>query len=195
MAGERPAPRRKSQVGTVVSDRMQKTVVVAVERMKRHRLYQKTIRRSKRYLAHDDRLEARVGDLVRIVETRPLSRHKRWRVAEILQRSEEVEVAPREIDAEYLGRPRQRPEPEAVEAPATAEAQAPEEAQAAAPAEAVGAEAAAAEEREEAPAEAAVTEESPESAPATPESTLTEQGVAEPDEEAKPETEEEQQEG
>jgi len=95
-------------VGMVVSDKMDKTVVVSVEHMTRHRLYQKTMRRTKRYLAHDDRLEARIGDLVRIVETRPLSRHKRWRVAEILQKGEGAEVAPREIDREYIGQRRQR---------------------------------------------------------------------------------------
>ena len=82
--------RRKSMTGTVVSDKMDKTVVVVVETTTRHRLYHKILRRSKRYLAHDDRFEAKPGDLVRILETRPLSRHKRWRVAEVIEKAAEV---------------------------------------------------------------------------------------------------------
>lgn len=80
--------RRKSREGTVVSDRMNKTVVVSVEMMKRHPLYGKTIRRSKRYKAHDEENRCKVGDVVRIRETRPLSKDKRWVVEEILRRSE-----------------------------------------------------------------------------------------------------------
>lgn len=77
---------RNSQVGVVVSAKMQKTVVVAVERLVRHDLYRKTMRRTSTFMAHDDK-GARKGDTVRIVETRPLSRHKRWRVAEIVTRA------------------------------------------------------------------------------------------------------------
>src|SRR3990170_5987935 len=99
--------RLKSLVGTVVSDKMDKTVVVLVEHTTRDPLYRKTLKRSKRFLAHDDHLDAKPGDQVRILETRPLSRHKRWRVAEVLKRGEVAEVAPREIDAEYLGQPRE----------------------------------------------------------------------------------------
>lgn len=79
--------RRKSQVGVVASDKMTKTVVVRIETVTRHPLYKKTIRRSKTLKAHDEQNTARVGDRVRIVETRPLSREKRWRVAEILERA------------------------------------------------------------------------------------------------------------
>lgn len=79
--------RRKSQVGVVTSDKMAKTVVVRIETVARHPLYKKTIRRSKTLKAHDEQGEARAGDRVRIVETRPLSRDKRWRVAEILERA------------------------------------------------------------------------------------------------------------
>jgi len=75
---------RKTRVGVVVRDKMAKTVVVAVEAFKRHRLYKKIMRRVKRYKAHDEENACRVGDKVLIVETRPLSRDKRWRVAEIL---------------------------------------------------------------------------------------------------------------
>ena len=121
------AATQKSLTGTVVSDKMDKTVVVLVQRITHHRLYRKAIKRSKRFLAHDDRFDAKQGDLVRILETRPQSRHKRWRVSEILKRGEVAEVAPREIDSEYFGRPREREAepaakpPPAVEAP-TAEA-------------------------------------------------------------------------
>jgi small subunit ribosomal protein S17 len=99
---------QKSLVGTVVSNKMDKTVVVVVESTTRHRLYRKILRRSKRYLAHDDRFEARPGDQVMLLETRPLSRHKRWRVGEVIKRGDVPDVAPREIDAEYIGVPRQK---------------------------------------------------------------------------------------
>lgn len=79
--------RRKVRQGTVVSDRMDKTVVVVVERRTAHPLYGKMIKRTKKYHAHDEENDARTGDIVRIVETRPLSRTKRWRVAEILERA------------------------------------------------------------------------------------------------------------
>lgn len=83
----RPArPRRKVRVGVVVSDKMDKSVVVLVERRFRHPLYGKTVRRSKRFMAHDEQNQCRVGDRVRIMETRPLSRRKRWRVVEVLER-------------------------------------------------------------------------------------------------------------
>ncbi len=80
------APKRKEQVGVVVSDRMDKTVVVRVESVFRHPLYKKAVRRHKKYKAHDEDNRCRVGDRVRIAETRPLSKEKRWRVVEILER-------------------------------------------------------------------------------------------------------------
>jgi small subunit ribosomal protein S17 len=81
--------RRRRLIGRVVSDKMEKTVVVKVDRLKRHPLYKKVIRRSKKYMAHDEENTCRVGDLVRIVESRPLSRHKRWVVEKILKRGVE----------------------------------------------------------------------------------------------------------
>ncbi len=84
--------RRKVLEGVVVSDKMQKTVVVAVERITRHPLYKKTVRKVKKYKAHDEDNACRVGDRVRIVETRPLSKTKRWRVVEILERGRLPEV-------------------------------------------------------------------------------------------------------
>ncbi len=79
---------RKVREGIVVSNAMDKTVVVRVERRVAHPLYKKVVRRFKKFLAHDKQGTARVGDLVRIEETRPLSKRKRWRVIAILQRAE-----------------------------------------------------------------------------------------------------------
>jgi small subunit ribosomal protein S17 len=76
---------RKRLTGRVTSDKMDKTVVVEVERLKRHRLYGKVLKRTKRYMAHDEENACRIGDLVRIVESRPLSRRKHWVVEEIME--------------------------------------------------------------------------------------------------------------
>ena len=78
---------RKTRVGTVVSDKMNKTVVVAVERRYAHPLYGKQVTRTKKYHAHDENDEYRIGDVVRIMETRPLSKLKRWRVVEAVERA------------------------------------------------------------------------------------------------------------
>jgi len=77
---------RKNRVGKVVSDKMDKTVVVSVETYVAHPLYKKYIKRTKTFKAHDENNECRTGDKVKIVETRPLSKDKRWRVVEILER-------------------------------------------------------------------------------------------------------------
>lgn len=82
---------RRSLVGTVVSDGMDKTVAVRVERLAQDHRYQKYVRRHRKYLVHDERNECAVGDRVRIVEWRPLSRHKRWKVQETLARAPRVE--------------------------------------------------------------------------------------------------------
>lgn len=86
-AQEHQRARRKTRIGTVVSDKMQKTVVVLVERRYAHPLYGKRVTRSKKYHAHDENNEYHEGDLVRIMETRPLSKLKRWRVLEVLERA------------------------------------------------------------------------------------------------------------
>jgi small subunit ribosomal protein S17 len=78
---------RKSRTGLVVSDKMDKTVVVAIERRVPHPIYGKMITRTKRLKAHDEENSAKVGDTVRIVETRPLSKDKRWRLVEIVVRA------------------------------------------------------------------------------------------------------------
>jgi small subunit ribosomal protein S17 len=76
--------RKTTKVGTVVAKKMTKTVTVQVERQIRHPLYRKTIRRKQTFLVHDDAEKCKVGDVVRIIETRPISRTKRWRVLEII---------------------------------------------------------------------------------------------------------------
>lgn len=78
---------RRTMVGTVVSDKMDKTVVIAVQRRKRHPLYGKTIAMTRKFKAHDEENSCHVGDTVRVVETRPLSREKRWRVVEVIERA------------------------------------------------------------------------------------------------------------
>jgi small subunit ribosomal protein S17 len=80
---------KKEKVGRVVSDKMDKTIVVSVERLQRHPLYKRVIRLTTKFKAHDERNEARIGDTVRIVESRPLSATKRWRMVEIVSRATE----------------------------------------------------------------------------------------------------------
>ena len=80
--------RRQVKVGKVVSDKMDKTVIVAVGTAVTHRLYQRALKRTSKFAAHDEKNECRVGDLVEIVSSRPLSHSKRWRVREILKRAE-----------------------------------------------------------------------------------------------------------
>jgi len=80
-------PARKTRQGLVVSDKMDKTVVVAIERRVPHPVYGKMVTRTKRLKAHDEQNSAKVGDTVRIVETRPLSKDKRWRLLEIVERA------------------------------------------------------------------------------------------------------------
>jgi small subunit ribosomal protein S17 len=82
--------RRKVRIGIVASDSMERTVVVRVDTLRRHPLYGKTIRRSVKFKAHDEKNDARVGDTVEIMETRPLSKQKRWRVTRIIERAPEL---------------------------------------------------------------------------------------------------------
>jgi small subunit ribosomal protein S17 len=119
--------KRKAKVGRVVSDKMDKTIVVSVERLTRHRLYKRVIRLTTKFKAHDERNEARVGDTVRIEESRPLSATKRWRLVEIVRRadegagepivSEEAETTEAIHMAAHPGR-HEASEPAAEEAPA-----------------------------------------------------------------------------
>lgn len=86
----RPQGRRQQKMGRVVSDKMQKTIVVAVESLKRHPIYKRTYKFTTRFKAHDEENSARIGDTVRIEETRPLSKEKRWRLIEIVTRAEQT---------------------------------------------------------------------------------------------------------
>jgi small subunit ribosomal protein S17 len=82
--------KRKTKVGRVVSDKMDKTIVVSVERLARHRIYKRVIRLTTKFKAHDERNEAHVGDTVRIEESRPMSATKRWRLVEIVTRASQA---------------------------------------------------------------------------------------------------------
>ncbi len=86
--------RRKVMTGRVVSDKMTKTVIVEIEHTRRHPLYGKVVKRANRFKAHNEEPLAKLGDLVKIIESRPLSREKHWRVHEIVQRGEVVEAIP-----------------------------------------------------------------------------------------------------
>ena len=90
--------KRKTMVGHMVSNKMDKTVVVAVDVVRRHRLYKKAIKRAVKYKAHDEKNECAEGDIVRSIETRPLSKEKRWRVGEIITKKEAVEIKPEEVN-------------------------------------------------------------------------------------------------
>ena len=93
---------RKKRQGRVVRNSMDKTVIVAVEWRRRHPLYRKSVRRLTRFFAHDGENRCRLGDVVRIEETRPISRLKRWRVIQIVERHEVAEVKPIELDQPVL---------------------------------------------------------------------------------------------
>ena len=118
--------RRKVRVGVVVGDKMDKTVVVSVEWRRPYALYRKSVRRRTKFKAHDENNEYKIGDTVRIRETRPLSRTKRWRVVELLQRGDVAEIQPDEIVVEEIAEDDAAPEP-VLETAAEADADAAEE--------------------------------------------------------------------
>lgn len=86
--------RRQEKVGIVTSNKMQKSVVVTVDRQTTHPLYKRVVRRSIKFLAHDEKNECKVGDTVRILETRPMSRRKRWRVVQVIAKAAQVAPLP-----------------------------------------------------------------------------------------------------
>ena len=88
---------KKVRIGHVVGVKMDKTAVVAIETLKRHPLYGKTLKKVVKYKVHDETNTCKIGDKVKIIETRPLSKEKRWRVSEIITRKEVAEVKPQEI--------------------------------------------------------------------------------------------------
>ena len=89
--------RRKVKVGTVVSEKMDKTIVVSTQWRQPHRLYKKNVRKWSRFMAHDENNECTLGDTVEIVETRPMSKVKRWKVVRIIQKSDLADIQPGEI--------------------------------------------------------------------------------------------------
>jgi small subunit ribosomal protein S17 len=89
--------KRKVRTGTIVSNKMDKTVVVQVETLKHHPLYRKVIRHKAKFMAHDENKSCSIGDTVRIEETRPLSKCKRWQVVEVLRKKQMAEIQPKEI--------------------------------------------------------------------------------------------------
>jgi small subunit ribosomal protein S17 len=91
-------PNRKVRTGIVTSDKMNKTVVVRIDRMSKHPLYGKPVLKVKKYFVHDENNECRLGDRISIEETRPLSRNKRWRVTEIIERAPVFGASPEEED-------------------------------------------------------------------------------------------------
>jgi len=101
--------------GTVVSDKMDKTIVVTVERRKKHRLYHKVVSLTQRYKAHDEENACKLGDTVRIAESRPISKDKRWRVVEIVSRGDVAEVSPESIGRETEETVQAAPKSEAPE--------------------------------------------------------------------------------
>jgi small subunit ribosomal protein S17 len=100
----RPAAhRRNEKVGQVVSDKMTKTIVVEVTRRVSHPLYKRVITRRRKFYAHDEQQTAKIGDTVRIIESRPLSRLKRWTLGEIVRRAVQVAVEPSALDIDVSG--------------------------------------------------------------------------------------------
>jgi small subunit ribosomal protein S17 len=102
---------QKSKIGQVSSNKMDKTLVVLVESYRDHPIYKKTVRKVTRYKVHDEKNECKVGDVVRIVGTRPLSKEKRWGLAEIINKAAEIDIRPEEIATpEVLTEAKQEPE-------------------------------------------------------------------------------------
>ncbi len=96
------ASMNRTKIGQVLSNKMDKTVIVRVEAYRHHAIYKKTIRNVTKYKVHDEKNECSVGDTVKIAETRPLSKEKRWRVSEILVRAAALDVKPQEIEPEII---------------------------------------------------------------------------------------------
>ena len=119
--------RRKQMIGVVVSNKMEKTAVVAVERRMRHPLYRKIVRRTTKYKVHDADNNSNLGDIVRIVETRPISKEKRWRIAEVLSKGNVAELKPTEVGMTEVA------EVSGTLTPESSDENAPEAAQEAAP--------------------------------------------------------------
>jgi small subunit ribosomal protein S17 len=98
MAEQRKQPLKNEKIGQVVSTKMTKTIVVEVSRRVPHPLYKRIVNKRKKFYAHDEESRAKPGDIVRIIECRPLSRLKRWRLAEVIRRAAQVGTQPAELD-------------------------------------------------------------------------------------------------
>ena len=98
MAEQTKKPLKNEKVGQVVSTKAAKTIIVEVSRRVPHPLYKRIVKKRKRFHAHDEEGNAKMGDIVRITECRPLSRTKRWRLAEVIRRAPQVGVQPEELD-------------------------------------------------------------------------------------------------
>ena len=98
MSDNKGITRRNEKVGEVVSTKMAKTIVVEVTRRVSHPLYRRVVKRRKRFYAHDEESTARLGDIVRIIESRPLSRLKKWRLLEVLRRAAQISVEPESLE-------------------------------------------------------------------------------------------------
>ena len=109
---------RKTKIGRVVKDSMDKTVVVTVDRRRSHRLYKKSLNVRKKYVVHDAQNEASVGDLISLIETRPISRTKRWRLLDIIEKVDLAEVTPEDIQLAEDVQKAQKTAPEVEEEPA-----------------------------------------------------------------------------
>ncbi len=120
--------KRKVKIGHVVSDKMQKTVVVAVTWKRHHRLYKKRVRHLSKFYAHDEQGQAKVGDLVKIEEIRPLSKLKHWRVLQVLRAAEVFEVKPEEVAETELKELQEQEKPPDPATPEGPESRAGEEA-------------------------------------------------------------------
>jgi small subunit ribosomal protein S17 len=134
VASEPAAVNRKTRVGTVVSDKMEQTLVVVIGRTTRHPLYRKVIRRTKKYHVHDPEGRGTLGDLVRIEECRPISKTKRWQLVEVLTERAVADVAAEEIDSSLVDEMQRSAAHREQEEAAAAEAAAPATEAAGAPA-------------------------------------------------------------
>lgn len=115
--------RKKIRVGFVISDKMDKTRVIAIHWTQQHPVYHRHVRRISKFKAHDEKNETHTGDQVRIIETRPLSKEKRWRIIEVLEKAEQVDVRPEDVGQSIVEELESRPE--ATKAASAAAAEAP----------------------------------------------------------------------
>ena len=105
--------RKKIRIGFVVSDKMDKTRVIAIHWTQQHPVYHRHVRRISKFKAHDEKNETHTGDQVRIIETRPLSKEKRWRIIEVLEKAEQVDVRPEEVGQSIVDELETKPEAKA----------------------------------------------------------------------------------